>query len=71
MLEKLLEDKFIVERTVEKEEMNSKHAFDMLLQDLSAQIEQARQDRGEKTETKAKKLQAKADAEGDLTDMTL
>jgi len=48
MLEKLLEDKFIVERTVEKEEMNSKHAFDMLLQDLSAQIEQARQDRGEK-----------------------
>jgi len=71
MLEKLLEDKFIVERTVEKEEMNSKHAFDMLLQDLSAQIEQARQDRGEKTETKAKKLQAKADADGDLTDMTL
>jgi len=70
MLEKLL-DKFIDERTVlEKEEMNSKHAFDMLIQDLSAQIEQAKQDRGEKTETKAKKLQAKADAEGDLTDTT-
>merc|ERR1719219_2268431 len=70
MLEKLL-DKFIDERTVlEKEEMNSKHAFDMLIQDLTAQIEQAKQDRTEKAETKAKKLQAKADAEGDLTDTT-
>merc|ERR1711972_1069616 len=70
MLEKLL-DKFIAERTaLEKEEMNSKHAYDMLMQDLKAQIEQATQDRGEKAETKAKKLQAKADATGDLTDTT-
>merc|ERR1719362_936449 len=68
MLEKLL-DKFIEERTVlEKEEMNSKQAFEMLVQDLKAQIDQAKQDRTEKTETKAKKLQAKADAEGDLKD---
>merc|ERR1719382_1869389 len=42
----------------------------MLMQDLTAQIEQATQDRTEKSETKAKKLQAKADAEGDLTDTT-
>merc|ERR1719401_2995780 len=70
MLEKLL-DKFIDERTkLEKEEMNGKHAYDMLMQDLTAQIQQATQDRGEKAETKAKKLQAKADAEGDLTDTT-
>jgi len=69
-LEKLL-DKFIDERTVlEKEEMNSQHAFDMLIQDLTAQLEQAKQDREEKAETKAKKLQAKADAEGDLIDTT-
>merc|ERR1719362_787263 len=62
MLEKLL-DKFIEERTVlEKEEMNSKQAFEMLVQDLTAQIDQAKQDRTEKAETKAKKLQAKADA---------
>merc|ERR1719453_2894163 len=47
MLEKLL-DKFIDERTVlEKEEMNSKHAYDMLMQDLNAQIAQATQDRDE------------------------
>jgi len=70
MLEKLL-DKFIDERTVfEKEEMNSKQAYDMLMQDLTAQTDQAKQDREEKAETKAKKLQAKADAEGDLTDTT-
>merc|ERR1719478_2069418 len=43
MLEKLL-DKFIDERTtLEKEEMNSKHAYDMLMQDLNAQIAQATQ----------------------------
>merc|ERR1719333_1151171 len=35
-----------------------------------AQTDQAKQDREEKSETKAKKLQAKADAEGDLTDTT-
>jgi prefoldin subunit 5 len=70
MLEKLL-DKFIDERTtLEKEEMNSKHAYDMLMQDLKAQIAQATQDRDEKAESKAKKLQAKADATGDLKDTT-
>jgi hypothetical protein len=56
MLEKLL-DKFIDERTtLEKEEMNSKHAYDMLMQDLKAQVDQATRDRGEKAESKAKKL---------------
>merc|ERR1711904_574803 len=54
----------------EKEEMNSKHAYDMLMQDLNAQITQATQDRDEKAEEKAKTLQAKADAEGDLKDTT-
>jgi cell division septum initiation protein DivIVA len=70
MLEKLL-DKFIAERTsLEKEEMNTKHAYDMLMQDLTAQVDQATQDRTEKAESKAKKLQARADAEGDLRDTT-
>jgi len=70
MLEKLL-DKFIDERTtLEKEEMNSKHAYDMLMQDLKVQIGQATADRDSKAESKAKKLQAKADASGDLTDTT-
>merc|ERR1719287_183662 len=70
MLEKLL-DKFTDERTsLEKQEMNSKHAYDMLMQDLKAQIAQASQDRDEKAESKAKTLQAKADANGDLKDTT-
>merc|ERR1719301_151280 len=68
MLEKLL-DKFVDERTtLEKEETNSRHAYEMLMQDLTAQVEQAQQARDEKAELKAKKLQAKADAEGDLQD---
>jgi len=50
--------------------MNTKHAFEMLAQDLTAQIEQATQDKTEKSALKAKTLQAKADAEGDLQDTT-
>merc|ERR1719498_1287007 len=70
MLEKLL-DKFIAERTtLEKEEMNSKHAYDMLMQDLKAQIAEATSDRDEKAEAKAQALQSKADAQGDLEDTT-
>merc|ERR1719434_71967 len=70
MLEKLL-DKFIDERTtLEKEEMNSKHAYDMLMQDLKAQIAQATADRDAKAESKPKNLQNKADATGDLKDTT-
>merc|ERR1712125_161566 len=37
---------------------------------MGAQISQATRDRDEKAETKAQKLQAKADAEGDLKDTT-
>jgi prefoldin subunit 5 len=70
MLEKL-QDKFVEEKTaLEKEEMNSKHAYDMLMQDLSAQIAQASQDRDEKAEAKAAALQHKADATADLQDTT-
>merc|ERR1719390_350768 len=70
MLSKLL-DKFVDERTtLEKEEMNSKHAYDMLMQDLKAQIAQGERDRDAKAESKAKNLQNKADANGDLKDTT-
>merc|ERR1719238_144855 len=70
MLEKLL-DKFGAERdTLEKEETNSRHAFEMLMQDLKASIDQATAAREEKSEIKAKKLQASADAKADLEDTT-
>jgi len=64
MMEKLL-DKFSEERTaLEKEEMNAVHAFEMLVQDLTAQIDQAKQDRTEKAETKAKKITSKGRRKG-------
>merc|ERR1719298_195342 len=68
MLQKLL-DKFIDERTaLEKAEMNSKAASDMVIQDLTGQIEQNQAARDEKTETKAKKMELKAEAESTLAD---
>jgi len=68
MLQKLY-DKFVDERTtLEKDETNSRHAFDMLMQDLNSQVENGTAARDEKAQTKAKKLQAKADAEGSLQD---
>jgi len=70
MLEKL-EDKFEDERSdLEKAEVNAKQAFDMLMQDLTAQIENATNARTEKSETRGKKLQSAADAKGDLVDTT-
>merc|ERR1719482_1792704 len=42
----------------------------MVKQDLEASIEQATQDRDEKSEFKAETIQAKADATGDLQDTT-
>jgi len=70
MLEKLL-DKFIEERTaIEKKEMTSKEEYQMMQQDLDAQLKAGKKDREEKAEIRAKTLQAKADAEGDLVDTT-
>jgi len=70
MLTKLA-GKFEDERTdLEKEETNARQAFEMLSQDLKAQISQATSARTEKSEAKAKALQAAADAKGDLQDTT-
>merc|ERR1719335_1399179 len=70
MLEKLL-DKFIAERTqLEKDEMSSKQAYEMLMQDLENGISQSTIDKDEKTEARAGKLEAKATVEGDLADTT-
>ena len=47
-----------------------KHAFEMMMQDLKTQIKHGEADRDSKKDSKSKKQQAKADAEGDLTDVT-
>eukprot|EP00440_Ansanella_granifera_P050578 gb/GFBE01054819.1/.p1 GENE.gb/GFBE01054819.1/~~gb/GFBE01054819.1/.p1 ORF type:complete len:679 (+),score=287.16 gb/GFBE01054819.1/:1-2037(+) len=66
-----LQDKFVDERVaLEKEEAAKKHAYELLALRLSAQEAQGKKDLQEKTEFKAKKLQAKATAEGDLEDTT-
>merc|ERR1719321_2568492 len=70
MLEKL-HDKFEDERTdLEKEESNARHAYEMLMQDLTAQIETATEDREAKAAEKASKLQKAAEDKGDLADTT-
>jgi len=51
---------------VEKEEMNKKHAFDMIAQDLTDQIESNEQARSKKAAIKAQAAESKAQAEGDL-----
>mmetsp|Transcript_59030 Transcript_59030/g.127084 ORF Transcript_59030/g.127084 Transcript_59030/m.127084 type:complete len:654 (+) Transcript_59030:59-2020(+) len=68
MLEKL-HDKFEDERTeLEKEESNSKHAFEMLSQDLTNSISTSKDDRSDKAQQKAKTAQREADSKGDLQD---
>ena len=70
MLEKL-HDKFEDERTdLEKEESNARHAYEMLVQDLTAQITTASEDREAKAREKASKLQQAAEEKGDLADTT-
>lgn len=70
MLRKLL-DEFVSKRMdIEKEETTRKHEFEMLVQELEREIAQAKKDRTQKAAEKAERLQAKADAEGDLTDTT-
>ena len=66
-----LEGKFYDERTaLEKAEVSNRQAFEVLLQDLKADISAATQARTEKTEAKAKALQNSADAKSDLQDTT-
>jgi len=70
MLEKLL-DKFTAEKTsLEKAEASSKHAYDLLMKDLTSQSADAAERRSEKASSKADKLKAKADSEADKSDTT-
>jgi septal ring factor EnvC (AmiA/AmiB activator) len=70
MLEKL-GDKFEDERTdLEKTESEARHAYQMLMQDLTAEIETKTDDREAKASQKASKLQKAAEDKGDLADTT-
>merc|ERR1719161_1517106 len=66
-----LATKFEDERTqLEKQEAESKHAFEMLSMDLHTQLDAARDARTEKAEAKADALQQAADGKGALADVT-
>merc|ERR1719498_1736636 len=61
--------KFKDERTaLEKEEMNSRAAYEMLMSDLTFAVETAEEGLDKDKQDKAKALKNKAGAEGDLTD---
>jgi len=62
-------DKFREEkRDLEKREFNAKSAFEMMQKDLTGQIKTAQMEKGMKETTKAKTLEAEAEAKGDLSD---
>merc|ERR1719201_1717802 len=62
-------EKFTEElRALEKAEFNAKSAFQMMQKDLTGQIATAKMEKGMKETTKAKTLEAEAEAKGDLAD---
>lgn len=68
MLEKL-EEKFMDERLeIEKEETAKRHAHELLAQSLTRKAEEAGKEKQQKETLKAKKLQEKASAAGDLSE---
>jgi len=68
MLEKLA-GKFADERsTLEEEETNAKHSFDMLSADLTNQLDVCRSSHEEKSQARAKAMQGAADSKGTLQD---
>jgi len=67
---KKLEGKFKKERmTMEKEEMDKKHSYELLLQTWKSQIAGAEKTRDDKVASKLKKEQTKASKEKDLADL--
>ncbi len=66
---KVLGEKFEEQRdTLEKEEMNDKHSFNMMAQDLLDQIESATKNREEKSPFKSQRESDKADFPGEFAD---
>merc|ERR1719399_2665339 len=65
-LEDMKEKAVAMRNKAQKEEMNAKHAFEMLAQSLENSIAQDKKEMGEAKATKAGAEEAKATAEGDL-----
>merc|ERR1719181_1784274 len=70
MLEDLKEKFEDERRKLEKDEVGSEHAFDLLCMDLDQTVERATKSRSAKASTKAAREEAAAQAKGDLADTT-
>merc|ERR1719163_950945 len=70
MLEDLKEKFEDERRKLEKDEVGSEHAFDLLCLDLDGTVERATKSRTAKASTKAAREEAAAQAKGDLADTT-
>merc|ERR1719420_603737 len=68
LVEKLGEKFTEEKRALEKKEFNEKSAYLVMQKDLNGQIATATMEKGMKTTTKAKTLEAEAEAKGDLAD---
>jgi len=68
LVEKLGEKFTEEKRALEKAEFNAKSAYAMAIKDLNGQIATAGMEKGMKTTTKAKTIEAEATAKGDLAD---
>merc|ERR1719281_393375 len=68
LVEKLGEKFSEEKKALEKAEFNAKSAFAMAQKDLNAQIDTAGMEKGMKTTTKAKTIEAESAAKGDLAD---
>merc|ERR1719310_1462161 len=68
LVEKLGEKFAEEKKALEKAEFNAKSAFEMAVKDLTAQIDTAGMEKGMKTTTKAKTIEAEGAAKGDLAD---
>merc|ERR1719440_895093 len=68
---KKLKDKFGDERTtLDKEELNEKHAYEMLMQDLQDSVERAKSAKARKAKSYDQRMEAAASAQGELDDTT-
>merc|ERR1719240_953945 len=68
---KKLKDKFDDERTtLDKEELNKKHAYEMVMQKLQDSVERAESAKARKAKSYDQKMEAAASAQGELDDTT-
>jgi len=70
MLAKLSKNFVDEKRTLEREEADRKHAYEMLSQTLTDQIENATSETNDRTQTRAQREQDAADAKAELVDRT-